>query len=247
MRVDIITIFPGLFPGPLGDGIIGRAIDRGLLALRVHDLRDFAPGPHRQVDDEPFGGGGGMVLKPEPLFAAVEAVAAELAGHGIEAGPVVMMSPQGEPLRQSKAEELAALTQITLLCGRYEGVDERVREHLVDFELSIGDYVLTGGELQAMVVVEAITRLQSGALGDAEAAARDSFSGGLLDYPQYTRPAEFRGYSAPEVLRSGNHRAIAAWRRQQSLLATARKRPDLLARRTLSEQDRTFLENETRE
>jgi len=247
MRIDVITIFPGLFPGPLGEGIIGRAIDRGLLDLRVHDLRDCAAGPHRQVDDEPFGGGGGMVLKPEPLFAAVEAVRGELAEHGVEAGPVVLLSPQGETLQQSKVEQLARMTQMTLLCGRYEGVDERVREHLVDFELSIGDYVLTGGELAAMVVVEALTRLQSGALGDAEAAARDSFSEGLLDYPQYTRPAEFRGYTAPEVLRSGNHQAIETWRHQQSLLATSRKRPDLLTDRTLSETDKTFLENETRE
>jgi len=247
MRADIITIFPGLFPGPLGEGIIGRAGAAGLLDLRVHDLRDFAEGPHRQVDDEPFGGGGGMVLKPEPLFAAVESVRAELAAAGIEAGPVVLLSPQGETFRQSKAEELAGAQQMTLLCGRYEGVDERVREHLIDFELSIGDYVLTGGELPAMVVVEAVTRLQPGALGDAEATGRDSFSEGLLDYPQYTRPAEFRGYTAPEVLRSGNHQAIAAWRHRQALLATARKRPDLLAGRTLSEQDQAFLENETRE
>lgn len=247
MRIDVITIFPGLFPGPLGDGIIGRALDRGLLELRVHDLRDFAEGPHRQVDDEPFGGGGGMVFKPEPLFAAVEAVLSELDGHGVEAGPVVLLSPQGEQLRQARAEEMAASAQITLLCGRYEGVDERVRQHLVDFELSIGDYVLTGGELPAMVVIEAITRLQRGALGDAEAAGRDSFSQGLLDYPQYTRPAEFRGYAAPEVLRSGNHQAIQAWRHQQALLTTARKRPDLLANLTLSEKDKTFLKNETRE
>lgn len=247
MRADIITIFPGLFPGPLGEGIIGRAIERGLLDLRVHDLRDFAEGPHRQVDDEPFGGGGGMVLKPEPLFAAVEAVRAELSHDGVSAGPVVLLSPQGDTLRQERAEELARGAQMTLLCGRYEGIDERVREHLVDGELSIGDYVLTGGELPAMVVVEAVTRLQPGALGDAEAAGRDSFSEGLLDYPQYTRPAEFRGHAAPEVLRSGNHQAIAEWRRRQSLLATARKRPDLLARRTLSDEERTFLENPTRE
>ena len=247
MRIDIITIFPGFFPGPLGEGIVGRAIGKGLVELRVHDLRDFADEPHRQIDDEPFGGGGGMVFKPEPLFLAVEAVAIELAEQGVEAGPVIMMSPQGQLLQQSKAGELAALKQMTLLCGRYEGVDERVREHLVDFELSIGDYVLTGGELPAMVVVEAITRLQSGAVGDAEAVERDSFSEGLLDYPHYTRPADFRGYSAPLVLRSGNHQAIATWRRQQSLLATARKRPDLLVTKTLSEQDQAFLKNVTRE
>lgn len=247
MRIDIITIFPGLFPGPLGDGIIGRALQRGLLELRVHDLRDHAEGPHRQIDDEPFGGGGGMVLKPEPPFAAVECVRQELGEAGVAPGPVVLLSPQGETFRHARARELAQQPQVTLLCGRYEGVDERVREHLVDFELSIGDYVLTGGELPAMVVVEAVTRLQPGALGDAEAAGRDSFSGGLLDYPQYTRPAEFRGHAAPEVLRSGNHRAIDEWRRQQSLLATAKKRPDLLEQVELSEEEREFLRNATRE
>jgi len=247
MRIDVITIFPGLFPGPLGDGIIGRASERGLLELRVHDLRAFTDGPHRQVDDEPFGGGGGMVLKPEPLFAAVESLHDELRAGGIEPGPVILLSPQGPPLEQSRAEKMAQWPQFTLLCGRYEGVDERVREHLVDAELSIGDYVLTGGEIAAMVVVEAVTRLQKGALGDAEAADRDSFSGGLLDYPQYTRPAEFRGYVAPEVLRSGNHEAIAAWRHRQSLLATARKRPDLLADLNLSDSDKELLKHETRE
>ncbi len=242
MRVDVITIFPGLFPGPLGDGIIGRAAARGLLELHVHDLRNFAPEPHRQVDDEPFGGGGGMVLKPEPIFAAVEAVRAALDTAVIEPGPVVLLSPQGEPLRQPRAENLAELAQMTLLCGRYEGIDERVRAHLVDLELSIGDYVLTGGELPAMVVIEAVTRLQPDALGDADAARRDSFSEGLLDYPQYTRPAEFRGHTAPEVLRSGNHGAIARWRRRQALLATARKRPDLLADRALSEEEQSYLD-----
>ncbi len=247
MRVDIVTIFPDLFPGPLGEGIIGRAVAGGLLELRVHDLREFAEGTHRQVDDEPFGGGGGMVLKPEPLFAAVEEVHGQLAEQGGARGPVVLMSPQGECLRQPKVEEMAQLEQMTLLCGRYEGVDERVREHLVDFELSIGDYVLTGGELPAMVLVEAVTRLQPGALGDAKAASRDSFSEGLLDYPQYTRPAEFRGYSAPEVLRSGDHQAVDVWRRRQSLLATARKRPDLLADRTLSDNEQDILKKETRE
>jgi len=247
MRIDVITIFPTLFPGPLGDGIIGRAMQRGLLDLRVHDLREHAEGPHRQIDDEPFGGGGGMVLKPEPLFAAVEAVRGALVDEDVEAGPVVLLSPQGETFRHGRAHELAQGPQMTLLCGRYEGVDERVRDHLIDFELSIGDYVLTGGELPAMVVIEAVTRLQPGALGDAEAAGRDSFSGGLLDYPQYTRPAEFRGHAAPEVLRSGNHQAIAEWRRRQSLLATARKRPDLLAHIELSERERELLRNETRE
>ncbi len=242
MRVDVITIFPGLFPGPLGDGIIGRAAARGLLDLHVHDLRDFAPEPHRQVDDEPFGGGGGMVLKPEPIFAAVEVVHAELDAAGIERGLVVLLSPQGEPLRQPRAESLAELAQMTLLCGRYEGIDERVCDNLVDLELSIGDYVLTGGELPAMVLIETVTRLQPNALGDVDAARRDSFSGGLLDYPQYTRPAEFRGHTAPDVLRSGNHDAIARWRHRQAVLATARKRPDLLTERALSEEEKSYLD-----
>ena len=242
MRVDVITIFPGLFPGPLGDGIIGRAAARGLLDLQVHDLRDFAPEPHRQVDDEPFGGGGGMVLKPEPIFAAVEAVHAELDAAGIERGLVALLSPQGEPLRQPRAESLAELAQMTLLCGRYEGIDERVCDNVVDLELSIGDYVLTGGELPAMVVIEAVIRLQPNALGDVDAARRDSFSEGLLDYPQYTRPAEFRGHPVPEVLRSGDHDAIARWRHRQAVLATARKRPDLLAERALSEEEKSYLD-----
>ena len=242
MRVDVITIFPDLFPGPLGESITGRAMDSGLLELLAHDLRDFADGSHRQVDDEPFGGGGGMVLKPEPLFAAVEHVHAELDEAGIDRGPVVLLSPQGERLEHPRAEALAAAAQLTFLCGRYEGIDERVREHLVDLELSIGDYVVTGGELPAMIVIDAITRLQEGALGDAGAARRDSFSEGLLDYPQYTRPAEYRAYTVPEILRSGNHQAIAEWRREQALLATARKRPDLLENRSLSDQERALLE-----
>ena len=223
VRVDVITIFPGLFPGALGESITARAVERGLLELVVHDLRGFAAGPHHQVDDEPFGGGGGMVLKPEPLFAAAEEVGAQLRSAGVEAGPVILLSPQGEPLRQGRAEELARHQQMTLICGRYEGVDERVRKELVDLELSIGDYVLTGGELPAMVVVDAVTRLQPGALGDAEATRHDSFSEALLDFPQYTRPADFRGLEVPEVLRSGNHPEIASWRRQQALVATARK------------------------
>ena len=241
MRVDVITIFPNLFPGPLEESIIGRAIDRGLLQLVVHDLRNFTADPHRQVDDEPFGGGGGMVLKPEPLFEAVEHVRVRLVEEGVGQGPVILLSPQGERLEQKRAEALAAAGQMILLCGRYEGVDERVRQHLIDMELSIGDYVVTGGELPAMVVIDAITRLQQGALGDAEAARHDSFSQGYLDYPQYTRPAEYRGYSVPEVLRSGHHQAIAEWRRDQALLATASKRPDLLENRSLSDKERAFL------
>ncbi|MFQ5744090.1 MAG: tRNA (guanosine(37)-N1)-methyltransferase TrmD [Acidobacteriota bacterium] len=241
MRVDVITIFPALFPGPLGEGVIGRASDKGLLELRVHDLRVYAAGPHRQVDDEPFGGGGGMVLKPEPLFAAVEDVHGQVATAGTEPGPVILLSPQGERLQQRRVEWLARLPQMTLICGRYEGVDERVRQKTVDFEVSIGDYVTSGGELPAMVIIEAVTRLQPGALGDADAARHDSFSDALLDYPQYTRPAKFRGIGVPEVLRSGNHQAIGDWRRRQALLATSRKRPDLLSGRELSEQEVALL------
>jgi tRNA (guanine37-N1)-methyltransferase len=237
----VISIFPRLFPGPLGDGIIARASDNGLLDLQVHDLRSYADPPHYQVDDEPFGGGGGMVLKPEPLFDAVGDVLAQVQAAGLMPGPVVLLSPQGERFDQQRARALAERAQVTLICGRYEGVDERVRQHLVDFELSIGDYVLTGGELPAMVVIEAVTRLQPEALGDAEAAQHDSFSESLLDFPQYTRPADYRGMSVPEVLRSGNHQAIAQWRRQQSLLATARKRPDLLEVRGLSDEERDLV------
>jgi tRNA (guanine37-N1)-methyltransferase len=241
MRFDVISIFPGLFPGPLGDGIIARASDRGLLDLHVHDLRSYADPPHFQVDDEPFGGGRGMILKPEPLFDAVENVREQVENAGLVPGPVVLLSPQGERLDQRRARALAERAQVTLICGRYEGVDERVRRYLVDFELSIGDYVLTGGELPAMVVIEAVTRLQPEALGDAEAAQHDSFSESLLDFPQYTRPADYRGMSVPEVLRSGNHQVIAQWRRQQALLATATKRPDLLEVRGLSDEERDLL------
>ena len=242
MRFDVISIFPGFFPGPLGDGIISRASEKGLLDLQVHDLRAYAEEPHHQVDDEPFGGGGGMVLKPEPLFAAVDDVRSQVRAARLDPGPVVLLSPQGERLDQERARTLAEQPQVTLICGRYEGVDERVRLHLVDFELSIGDYVLTGGELPAMVVIEAVTRLQPEALGDAEATQHDSFSEPLLDFPQYTRPADFNGMSVPEILRSGNHPAIAKWRRQQALLATAMKRPDLLEARGLSEEERALLE-----
>ncbi len=241
MRFDVISIFPDLFPGPLGDGIIARASDKGLLDLQVHDLRAYADPPHNQVDDEPFGGGGGMVLKPEPLFAAVDDVRTQAQAAGFDPGPVVLLSPQGKRFDQERARALAGQAQVTLICGRYEGVDERVRLHLVDFELSIGDYVLTGGELPAMVIIEAITRLQPEALGDAEATQHDSFSELLLDFPQYTRPADYRGMSVPEVLRSGNHPAIAQWRRQQALLATATKRPDLLEARGLSDEERALL------
>ena len=245
MRIDVVTMFPKLFPGPLEAGIIGRALDDQLLCLHVHDLRGFAPGPHHQVDDETFGGGAGMVLKPEPLFAAVEHVERQLRPPQPQKGPVILLSPQGKRLIQEDVVRLSDASQLTLICGRYEGVDERVRESLIDAEISIGDFVLTGGELASMVLIEAIGRLQPGALGDPESARHDSFSDGLLDHPHYTRPAEFRALQVPPVLRSGDHGKIRRWRRQQALLNTARKRPDLLAARNLSEEEQRLLAETT--
>lgn len=238
MRFDIVTIFPELFPGPLAQGVIGRALERGLLELNAHDLRQHAAPPHWQVDDEPFGGGAGMVFKPEPLAAALDAIRDSLA----EPGPVVFLTPQGEPLTHRLAAELAQTPQLTLVCGRYEGIDQRIRDQLVDREISIGDYVLTGGELPAMVLIEAVTRLVPGALGDPDSARFDSFAEGALDHPHYTRPAEFRGWQVPEVLRSGDHGRIAAWRRRAALAITARRRPDLLRDLQLTAAEREQLE-----
>ena len=235
MRFDIITIFPEMLSGAFSGGVVKKAVDKGLVEIDVHDLRDFTQDRHRQVDDRPFGGLEGMVMKPEPIFRAVEDIR-----RGEEAG-VYLLSPQGNPFHSEWAKDLSRRDRIILICGRYEGVDERVRLHLVDFELSIGDYVLTGGELPAMVVIEAVTRLQPDALGDVEATQHDSFSEALLDFPQYTRPADYRGMSVPEILRSGNHQAIAQWRRQQALLATVTKRPDLLEERELSEDEQELL------
>ncbi|MCH7483459.1 MAG: tRNA (guanosine(37)-N1)-methyltransferase TrmD, partial [Chloroflexi bacterium] len=229
MRLHIVTIFPEMFPAPLGAGIVGRAQEAGLAAVHVHDLRDFAHDRRRTTDDSPFGGGPGMVMRPEPLYEAVESLQLP------EGSPVVALTPQGAPFRQADAERLAAEPVVTLLCGRYDGVDERVVAGLATERLSIGDYVLTGGELAAMVVVDAVVRLLPGALGHAEEAiADDSFTSGLLQYPQYTRPADYRGMSVPEVLLSGDHAAIDRWRRNQALRRTLELRPDLLAQATLS-------------
>lgn len=221
MRIDVITIFPGLFPAFLSESLLGKAMGSGVVHVRVHDLRDWATGPHRSVDDATFGGGPGMVLKPEPVFAAVESL-------DPDRGRVLAMSPAGRRLDQGLVAELVAEPHLTLLCGRYEGFDERVIEGLPAEELSIGDYVLSGGELPALVVIEAVTRLLPGAIGKEASHARDSFSEpGLLDHPHYTRPQEFRGMATPEVLVSGDHAAIETWRRDAARAKTARNRPDL--------------------
>jgi len=232
MRFDIITIFPEIFSGVFDFGIVRRAVEAGLIEIHAHDLRDFTSDKHRQVDDRPFGGGAGMVMKPEPLFRAVESVA----NRSPEAS-VVLLSPQGRLFSQRLAEEYSRKPSLILICGRYEGVDERVAEHLVSDEISIGDYVLSGGEIPAMVVVDAVTRLIPGALGCGESAKRESFSQGLLDYPHYTRPAEFRDLRAPDVLLSGNHAEIERWRRRKSIEKTLRRRPDLLRDHAISEAE----------
>jgi len=221
MRIDVLTLFPGMFAGPLDESIIKRAREAGLLDLKIHNLRDFAHDRHKTVDDRPFGGGPGMLLKPEPIFEAVEALAREKTR-------VILLSPSGRPFRQAIARELAAVDDLLLIVGHYEGFDERVREQLADDELSIGDYVLTNGALPAMVVIDAVTRLLPGVLGDDESVNEESFSQGLLEYPQYTRPSEFRGMKVPEVLLSGNHAEIARWRAEQATLRTKERRPDIL-------------------
>lgn len=223
MKFEIITIFPEIFRGVFEFGIIRRAVEAGLLQINLHDLRDFTFDRHHQVDDRPFGGGAGMVMKPEPLFRAIEALT-----HQATEMRVVLLSPQGRLFNQQAAEGLAKRERVLLVCGRYEGIDERVVEQLVDEELSIGDYVLSGGEIAAMVVVDAVTRLIPGALGCEQSAAQDSFSSGLLDYPHYTRPAQYRGLQVPEVLLSGHHQEIEKWRHAKALEKTRKCRPDLL-------------------
>jgi tRNA (guanine37-N1)-methyltransferase len=225
MKIDVLTLFPEMFAGPLDVSIVGRARKSGLLDLRVHNLRDWTHDRHKTVDDRPFGGGAGMVMKPEPLFEAVEAL-------GGEQAHVLLLGPAGRPFTQAIARELAQRQHVVLICGSYEGVDERVRQGLVDDELSIGDYVLTNGGLPAMVVIDAVTRLLPGALGDEQSAADESFSHGLLEYPHYTRPAEFRGMKVPDVLLSGHHAEIEKWRAAQARQRTAERRPDLLKRTT---------------
>ena len=260
MKVDILTIFPDFFRGPLDYGIVRRARESGLVEVRIHDLRNFTKDKHRTVDDRPFGGGEGMVLKPEPIFECLESLGVAARVERMSEGAqesVILLSAQGRRLDQALAAELASLERIVLICGRYEGVDERVSELLADHEVSIGDYVLSGGELGAAVIVDTVTRLIPGAVGNEASTRQESFtagegaratpsstcaSGGLLDYPHYTRPADFRGMAVPEVLVNGNHEEIRRWRRKAALAKTLRNRPDLLERIALSEEDQELLD-----
>jgi tRNA (guanine37-N1)-methyltransferase len=243
MRIDILTLFPQVFPAYLQASIVQRAQAAGLVDVRLHDIRDHGLGRHRVTDEPPYGGGGGMVLKPEPLFAAVEAVLERPAGEDPDGAqpPIILLTPQGRLFNHEVARELAGCERLILICGRYEGVDERVREHLATDELSIGDYVLTGGELAALVVVDAVTRLIPGALGAEDAAEIDSHAAGVLEGPHYTRPETFHGWTVPEVLRSGHAAQIARWRRQEALRRTWLRRPELLLAAPLDEADRHFL------
>jgi tRNA (guanine37-N1)-methyltransferase len=238
MRFDIFSLFPEVFDPYLNASILKRAQESGTLSVQTHNIRDWAADKHHTTDDTPYGGGGGMVMKPEPIFAAVEAVI----GTPPDC-PVILMSPQGRLFTQETAFELSAYPRLALICGRYESVDERIREHLVTDSISIGDYVLTGGELPALVIVDAVTRLLPGVLGDPEAAVDDSHATGLLEYPHYTRPPEFRGWPIPEVLLSGDHARVDHWRRQEALRRTLIHRPDMLSKADLSQEDLDFLKS----
>ncbi len=240
MQFDIFTVLPELFPPYLDSSILQRARLRGLIDVRVHNIRDYTHDRHHTTDDVPYGGGGGMVMKPEPVFEAVESVLG-LQPRTPPDFPVILLDPQGRVFDQSVATELSQYPRLALLCGRYEGVDERIRRGVVTDELSLGDYVITGGELPALIVVDAVARLLPGVLGDPDGALDDSHASGLLEYPHYTRPPEFRGEPVPEVLLSGDHARIARWRREQSLLRTLERRPDLLRKAELSATDRKFL------
>ncbi len=239
LRFDLFTLFPEICVAYLQESILKRAQAAGLVEVAIHNLRDYAPGKHQVTDDIPYGGGGGMVMKPEPVFNAVEAVL----GPAPQAGPVpiLLLTPQGRPFTQALAQELAQQPRLALICGRYEGFDERIRQHLATGEISLGDFVLTGGELAALAIVDAVARLLPGVLGDPTGAQDDSHASGLLEYPHYTRPPEFRGWPVPDVLLSGDHARIERWRRQEALRRTFLRRPDMLLKQTLSEEDRVFL------
>jgi tRNA (guanine37-N1)-methyltransferase len=238
IRFDILSIFPEMFASPLNCSIVKRAREKGLVEIHIHNIRDYAEDRHKMTDDAPYGGGGGMVMKVEPIDRALASILPDREGV-----LTILLTPQGETFSQKMAEEMSLCSRIVLLCGHYEGVDERVRDHLVDKEISMGDYILTGGELSAMVMIDAISRLIPGVLGNCESACSDSFSTGLLEYPHYTRPSDYRGWPVPEVLLSGNHREILAWRRRESLKRTYVRRPELLEKTALSPEDREILED----
>ncbi len=237
IRFDVLTLFPEMFHGFLSHSIMGKAMEKGLVEANLINFRLYSDSKHKTVDDTPYGGGGGMVLRPQPIFNALD--------HLLEAvperPPIIMMTPQGEPFTQQKAEELAMYPHLVLLCGHYEGFDERIREHLVTHEISMGDYVLTGGELPAMIVMDSVSRLLPDVLGNPMSHVDDSFSTGLLEYPHYTKPAEFRGLTVPDILLSGHHAKIDKWRREQALFRTWKRRPDLLDTANLTDEDRKFL------
>ncbi len=243
MQFEVFTLLPEVFSPYLESSILQRARQRGLVSVHVHNIRDYTHDRHHTTDDTPYGGGGGMVMKPDPVFEAVESVLG-LGAHQTTPGPacpVILLDPQGRVFSQAIAEELSHHERIALLCGRYEGIDERIREYLITDEISIGDYVLTGGELPALILIDAVSRLIPGVLGDPDGAMDDSHASGLLEYPHYTRPPEFRDWKVPEILLSGDHAKIEEWRRQQSLLRTLARRPDLLAKAELTEKERMFL------
>ncbi len=244
LRFDLFTLLPEACAAYTRESILKRAQEAGLVDIRIHNIRDYAEGRHLVTDDMPYGGGGGMVMKPEPVFAAVEAIVTDAS---VARPPIILMTPQGRLFNQAVARELAQQEHIVLICGRYEGVDERVRRFLATDEISIGDYVLTGGELAALVLIDAVARLLPGVLGDPGAVLDDSHSDGLLEYPHYTRPPDFRGYAVPDVLLSGHHAQVERWRREQSLRRTWERRPDLLSQARLSEADREFLAQLTRD
>lgn len=244
MQFDVFTLLPEVFPPYLESSILSRARQRGLIDVRVHNIRDYTHDKHHVTDDTPYGGGGGMVMKPEPVFEAVESILGPVADRTQPpAVPIILLTPQGRVFTQRVAEEFARVEHIALLCGRYEGVDERIREHLVSDEISIGDYVLTGGELPALMIIDAVSRLIPGVLGDPTGAEDDSHSMGLLEYPHYTRPPEFRGWKVPDILLSGDHAKIDKWRREQALTRTFHKRPDMLEKAELSDKDKNFVES----
>jgi tRNA (guanine37-N1)-methyltransferase len=243
MQFEVFTLLPEVFPPYLESSILQRAQQRGLIDVRVHNIRDYTHDKHHTTDDTPYGGGGGMVMKPEPVFEAVELVLGLDPGRAQPPGiPVILLDPQGRVFNQRLAEELSRYERIALLCGRYEGVDERIRQHLVTDEISIGDYVLTGGELPALILIDAVSRLIPGVLGDPTGAEDDSHSMGLLEYPHYTKPSDYRGWKVPEILLSGDHARIEKWRREQALTRTFYKRPDMIAKAELSDKERKFIE-----